>query len=85
MNFGIDSWQKSADDWRDLQTVTYKYDESKLKIGDVVPKAAHHEAAIVEISADGTRMTVTRTFYYGFTDDSGDNLDHPEIQHYGGS
>lgn len=78
MNFGIDSWQ-------DLQTVTYKYDESKLKIGDVVPKAARHEAAIVEISADGTRMTVTRTFYYGFTDDSGDNLDHPEIQHYGGS
>ena len=85
MNFGIDSWQVSANDWQDLQTVTYKYDESKLKIGDVVPKAARHEAAIVEISADGTRMTVTRTFYYGFTDDSGDNLDHPEIQHYGGS
>lgn len=80
MNFGIDSWQKSADDWRDLQTVTYKYDESKLKIGDVVPEAAHHEAAIVDISADGTR-----TFYYGLTDDSGDNLDHPEIQHYEGS
>ena len=85
MNFGIDSWKVSANDWQDLQTVTYKYDESKLKIGDVVPKAARHEAAIVEISADGTRMTVTRTFYYGFTDDSGDNLDHPEIQHYGGS
>lgn len=85
MNFGIDHWKIAANDLQDLQTVNYKYDESKLKIGDVVPKAARHEAAIVEISADGTRMTVTRTFYYGFTDDSGDNLDHPEIQHYGGS
>lgn len=85
MNFGIDHWKIAANDLQDLQTVNYKYNESNLKIGDVVPNAALHTVPIVETSADGTRMTVTRTFYYGFTDDSGDNLDHPEIQHYGGS
>ncbi len=85
MNFGIDHWKIAANDLQDLQTVNYKYNESNLKIGDVVPNVALHTVPIVETSADGTRMTVTRTFYYGFTDDSGDNLDHPEIQHYGGS
>ncbi|MCC4421757.1 YSIRK-type signal peptide-containing protein, partial [Limosilactobacillus reuteri] len=71
----------------DDQSVVYKVDYTKIKIGDYVPNnQVYFNTADAEVSADGTHETVYRYFYYGMTDenDEGINTDHVTKQHYGG-
>ncbi|WP_233446402.1 mucin-binding protein [Limosilactobacillus balticus] len=70
----------------DNQSVVYKVDYTKIKIGDYVPNDELYYNTDIEESADGTKETVYRYFYYGMTDenDEGVNIDHVTKQHYAG-
>ncbi|EDX42599.1 LPXTG-motif cell wall anchor domain protein [Limosilactobacillus reuteri subsp. rodentium] len=84
----LDHWKSLANgSVFDNQSVVYKVDYTKIKIGDYVPNnQVYFNTADAEVSADGTHETVYRYFYYGMTDenDEGVNTDHVTKQHYGG-
>ncbi|MDK8116850.1 PT domain-containing protein, partial [Limosilactobacillus reuteri] len=83
----LDHWKSLANgNISDDQSVVYKVDYTKIKIGDYVPNNEIYYNTDIEQSADGTKETVYRYFYYGMTDenDEGVNTDHVTKQHYGG-
>ncbi|MDY3299271.1 MAG: PT domain-containing protein [Limosilactobacillus reuteri] len=83
----LDHWKSLANgNISDDQSVVYKVDYTKIKIGDYVPNNEIYYNTDIEESADGTKETVYRYFYYGMTDenDEGVNIDHVTKQHYAG-
>ncbi len=72
------------DSWNINQTIDYHVSYDNMKIGDYVPDDQIQWSTNIETSSDGTKETVYRYFYYGLTDDTGVNIDHPTKQYYGG-